>query len=100
MTASFITQNEAVKQALESQMMTLQDSLNQQGLKVEAVEVSVSTNAFDSNLDQGRDEQGKSQSNRGRNIRFRTVSDIQDNLKDMKPQEQLAAKIQSANQKN
>ena len=100
MTASFITQNEAVKQALESQMMTLQDSLNQQGLKVEAVEVSVSTNAFDSNLDQGRDEQGKSQSNRGRNRRFRTVSDIQDNLKDMKPQEQLAAKIQSANQKN
>ena len=90
MTANFVTQNEAVKQALESQMMTLQDSLNEQGIKVEAVEVSVATNSFDENLEQG---------NRGRSRRFRGVANVgTDNLKEMKPQEQLAAKIRSANQ--
>lgn len=98
MTANFVTQNEAVKQALESQMMTLQDSLNEQGIKVEAVEVSVATNSFDENLDQGREEQNRSGGHRGRGRRFRGISGVADNLKDMKPQEQLAAKIRSANQ--
>ena len=100
MTANFITQNEAVKQALESQMMTLQDSLNEQGIKVEAVEVSVATNSFDENLDQGREEQNRSGGHRGRGRRFRGINGVADNLKDMKPQEQLAAKIRSANQGN
>lgn len=99
MTANFVTQNEAVKQALESQMMTLQDSLNEQGIKVEAVEVSVATNSFDENLEQGREEQGRNGGHRGRSRRFRGVANVgTDNLKEMKPQEQLAAKIRSANQ--
>ena len=80
-------------------MMTLQDSLNEQGIKVEAVEVSVATNSFDENLEQGREEQGRNGGHRGRSRRFRGVANVgTDNLKEMKPQEQLAAKIRSANQ--
>ena len=40
-TAHIIVQNEAVKAALESQLITLQQTFDEQGQKVEAVEVSV-----------------------------------------------------------
>ncbi len=53
-TANFITQNEAVKAALESQMVQLKDQFAEQGIKVEAIEVTVQTHEFERNLDQGR----------------------------------------------
>ena len=49
-TASFTTQNEAVKAALESQIVTLKENMNEQGIKVEAVEVTVASHAFERNL--------------------------------------------------
>lgn len=52
MTAKFVVQNEVTKQAIESQMQTLKDTLSQQGIKIEAVEVTVSANAFDQNQNQ------------------------------------------------
>ena len=53
-TANFIAQNETVKAALESQMVQLRENFEQQGVKVEAVEVTVQSHAFERNLDQGR----------------------------------------------
>lgn len=53
-TANFITQNEAVKSALESQMVQLQQNFEEQGIKVNAIEVTVQTHEFERNLDQGR----------------------------------------------
>lgn len=50
--ARFITQNEAVKAALESAISTLIEKLNEQGIKVDAVEVSVATHEFEQNLEQ------------------------------------------------
>lgn len=47
MTAQFVVQSELSKEAIESQLPMLRETLNQQGLKVEAIEVSVSTYAFD-----------------------------------------------------
>jgi flagellar hook-length control protein FliK len=49
MTAQFIVQSEVSKEAIESQMHTLRETLNQQGIKVEAIEVTVSTYGFDQN---------------------------------------------------
>lgn len=46
MTASFTVQNEMVKQALEAQMLDLKNAFTEQGLKVEAVEVNVSSFEF------------------------------------------------------
>lgn len=54
-TAQFHVQNEAVKAALESQIVELKDSLKEQGIKVEAVEVTVESHAFESNLWQGQE---------------------------------------------
>lgn len=48
-TASFVTQNEVAREAIESQISVLKENFNQQGLKVEAVEVTVESRAFDSN---------------------------------------------------
>lgn len=53
-TAQFHVQNEAVKEAIEGQMVELRDSLKEQGIKVEAVEVTVESHAFESNLWQGQ----------------------------------------------
>ncbi len=63
MTAQFIVQNEVTKQAIESQMQTLRDTLNQQGVKIEAIEVTVSANAFEQNYNQESGNQEKSQKN-------------------------------------
>lgn len=46
MTANFVVQNEMVRHALETQMQELKDAFAEQGLKVEAVEVTVSTFEF------------------------------------------------------
>ena len=46
MTAHFTAQNEIAKAAIESQMQTLRDNLNNQGLKVDAIEVTVSNFDF------------------------------------------------------
>ncbi len=46
-TANFIVQNEMVKEALQSQMQVLRDNLEQQGLKVESIEVTVAEYGFE-----------------------------------------------------
>lgn len=55
MTAHFTTQNEAVQAALESQIAELKENLEQQGVRVEAVEVTVASHEFEQNLEQGND---------------------------------------------
>lgn len=59
LTATFTTENEAVKAVLETQIIQLKENFEQQGLKVDAVEVNVSAQAFERNLDQ--QEQGQQQ---------------------------------------
>lgn len=49
LTASFKTLNPIAKEAIESQMHILRDNLNNQGLKVEAIEVTVSNFMFEQN---------------------------------------------------
>ena len=64
-TANFITQNETVKAALESQMVQLKESFAEQGVKVEAIEVTVQTHSFEQNLEQGRGNQSDHESEAG-----------------------------------
>lgn len=51
-TAQFTAQNEVVKTALESQMIQLKETFKEQGISVEAIEVTVSSHRFDENLQQ------------------------------------------------
>lgn len=69
-TAHFIVQNEAVKAALESQMIQLKEQFAEQDVKVEAIEVTVQTHEFEQNLEQGR---GRSQQEPGKRNRTRKL---------------------------
>lgn len=57
--AQFTATNEVVKEALEAQIVALKENLNQAGVKVDAVEITVSSHGFERNLeqDQSREEQ-------------------------------------------
>lgn len=81
LTANFITQNETVKAALESQMVQLKENFAEQGVKVEAIEVTVQTHQFERNLDQGesrQDEANDSKKSRTRRINLDASLDIEE----------------------
>lgn len=52
-TAQIAAETESAKVAMESQLSTLKDALNNQGIKVDAVEVTVANHGFDENLSNG-----------------------------------------------
>lgn len=57
MTAHFKVQNEVAREAIESQLQTLKETLNSQGIKVEAIEVTVTGYSFEQKS--GSDEEGQ-----------------------------------------
>ena len=92
-TANFITQNEAVKAALESQMVQLKEQF--EGVKVEAIEVTVQTHEFERNLDEqgrGRGGQEPGKKNRTRRVNL-NASLMQEGLEE---EEALAADMLAA----
>lgn len=97
LTASFVTQNEAVKAVLESQMVQLKESFAEQGVRVEAIEVTVQTHQFERNLEQGRGRQQNEaeRKSRPRRINLNGVSDVEE-AEEMTQEEQLAADIMTA----
>lgn len=60
-TAQFVVQNEAVKVALEMQMIQLKENFAEQGIKVDAVEVTVESHAFNQNMQQSNEENNQAQ---------------------------------------
>jgi flagellar hook-length control protein FliK len=98
--AQLFAQNEAVRAALESQIAVLTENLNQAGVKVDAIEVSVAAHEFERNLEQnakGDEEQGK----RGEEKKSARRSLRMDSLDDlsglMTEEETLAARIMKDN---
>lgn len=92
-TAQFIAQNESVKAALESQVMELKENLEQQGLKVEAVEVTIAQYSLDRNPD-GREEaseQGRGRKGGSRNLNLKEL-DLEDQ-EDLTEEERLTAEV-------
>lgn len=57
MTAQFTVQNEICKEAIEGQLNALKETLSQQGIKVEVIEVTVSANYFDQSSNEGTQNQ-------------------------------------------
>lgn len=65
-TAQIAAETETAKVAMESQLSTLKDALNNQGVKVEAVEVTVASHNFDENLNNGDSSQKENEHKNGR----------------------------------
>lgn len=78
LTAQFTAQNEAVKNAIEGQLVTLQQNLNDQGIKVEAVEVNVAAQQFNRNMEQGQSGSGSpSEEAKKKNVRRINLKDLE-----------------------
>lgn len=99
-TAHFTTENEVVKEALESQMIELKETFREQGVKVETIEVSVQTNRFDRNLEQGRkDQSGENREEtpkvRVRRLNLQNPEDI--SREELSDEDRLTAKLMEEN---
>lgn len=79
-TAQFTAQNETVKAAIESQLVQLKTQFEEQGIKVEAVEVTVANYRFEQNFS-GKEENTEEGSRNGKKGPRRI------NLNDMNPEE-------------
>lgn len=91
MQAQIVTENEAARHAVEASMATLRETLDNQGLKVEAVEVMVATYEFFGN---GKEQQG---SPKGQNA-DRAGKTISDSFSDeeLEDDEQLEQELMQA----
>lgn len=70
LTAQITAENETVKKAIEAQLINLKESFNNQGLKVENVEVTIASHSFEENNMHNQD----GQSNQGRGKKNRRLN--------------------------
>lgn len=97
-TAQLAAQNEAVKEALESQLVVLKENMNQQGLKVEAIEVTIASHEFERNLEENQHNAAKEQQETEtrqqgrRNLNLGSLDELEGLMTE---EENLAAKMMS-----
>lgn len=75
-TAQLVVQNEVAKEAVESQMATLKESMNNQGIKIEAIEVTLASKEFEENLDKHGDTSEHQEQRNKRNLTNEDLSDF------------------------
>lgn len=68
-TAQFTAQNETVKAAIETQIIQLKETFAEQGVKVEAIEVSVQANEFRQEYEGSRDQENKEADEKKKSVR-------------------------------
>ena len=95
MTAHFTATSEAVKTVLENQMAVLRENFEQQDIKVDAIEVTVETHQFESNLEQGRQRGEEEQSRKPRRRRL-DVSGLESG-EELEEPDQIVAEMMAAN---
>ena len=94
--AHIMTQNELVKEALEAQMAELKQSMNQAGVKVDAVEVTVGSHEFEKNLEQNakqEERQAEEQEKASPKTRRINLDDLDELSGVMSEEEALVAQI-------
>ncbi len=98
--AQIAVQDEMIKEALQTQVATLQEKLNQAGVRVDAVEVTVASHQFEKNLEQDQRQQEDSNTDqnhserRGRNLKLDELDEMSGLMTE---EEQLAAQIMKDN---
>ncbi len=101
-TAHIIAQNEAVKEAIESQIAVLKDNMANQDIKIQDVEVTVSSHAFEQNLSQGGENRQNEQNGNGKrkyvnedgqNMDIADISKIKEEVKEEIMKEQNGSSV-------
>lgn len=96
-TAQIATETEMAKQALESQLITLKENLNQQGVKIEAVEVVIASHEFERNLDSQANGEEENKQNGNRQHRKIDFDIMQASEEELTPQEAIIREMMLAN---
>ena len=78
--AKFTAQNQVVKEAVEAQMLQLQQKFDEQGIKVTSIEVTIASHGFEQNLEQGNERQtdNSSADKKIRPLRRINLSELED----------------------
>lgn len=100
--AKIMAQNEVVKEALEAQIADLRQNMNQSGIKVDAIEVTVESHEFERNLEQNarQDErQAEQQEKAAKQTRRINLNDL-DELGNMMTEEETLVAQMMADQGN
>lgn len=98
--AQFHATNEVVKEALEIQIATLKENLNQAGVKVDAIEVTIASHEFERNLEQNHqnsEEQMQAQEVNTKKRRNLSIDSIDELTGMMTEEESLVAQIMKDN---
>ncbi len=97
--AKFTAQNEIVKEAVESQMLQLQQKFNEQGIKITSIEVTIASHAFEQNLQQNEhNEQTTDDRPHRRGLRrINLVDALDEDEEDMTEADKLAASVMAMN---
>lgn len=93
LTAQFTAQNESVKAALESQMIQLKDSFEEQGLTVESIEVMVSSQKFNQSYEEAESHANDTGSRSGRQRTRRTGLHVSMEDEELSDEEILAKEV-------
>jgi flagellar hook-length control protein FliK len=101
--AQFTAQNETVKAALESQVAQLQQRFDEQGIKIDAVEVTVQSHQFEQNFQQNAQQQAEAQ-NAGKGstrtvhrINLGEMNQESEGLEDLDDDSRLTAQMMAVN---
>ena len=101
MNAQIAATNETVKEALEAQIYELKESLQQSGVKVDAIEVTIASHEFEKNLEQGqsREEQEaeRQEEMKDKNRREINLSDLDEASDLLNEEEALIARMMKDN---
>lgn len=96
-TAQFLAQNETVKAAIESQIVQLKNSFEEQGIKVEAVEVTVESHQFERNLSGDGNGQRHAQEGKKKGTRKINLNELDlEEENEMDEEQQIAVAMMSA----
>ena len=97
-TAHFTTQNEAVRAVIETQLIQLKQQFEEQGIKVDAVEVTVAGHEYGQQFSQENGDTAQKQGKSGKSTRRINLDEIDEetDLEQMEESERIAVEMMQA----
>lgn len=98
-TAQFTTQNETVRAVIETQLIQLKEQFEEQGIKVDAVEVTVASHEYGQQFSQDNADTDQKQGKSTKSTRRINLDEIdgEDELDGMEESERIAVEMMQAN---
>ena len=97
-TAQFTAENETVKAVLEAQTVQLKENLNNQGIKVEAVEVTVANQGFERSYADNSENSGKYEEPKKKGTRkIQLTDEVSIDEMELSDEERIAAEMMEMN---